>query len=63
MSVYADPRDCADAIPRKRNNIRERRAKQAEKIRLEEVKAKMSAKKAQRMKKVRQPVLARITTR
>lgn len=44
--------------PRKRNNIRERRAKQAEKIRLEEVKAKMSAKKAQRMKKVRQPVLA-----
>ena len=39
--------------PRKRTAIRDRKERQAEKQRLEEMKAKMSAKKLQRLKKVR----------
>ena len=46
--------------PRKRTAIRERKERQAEKQRLEEMKAKMSAKKLQRLKKVRFPSLAKL---
>ena len=41
---------------RKRTTLRERRERQAEKIRLEELRAKMSAKRLQRMKKVSERV-------
>jgi hypothetical protein len=40
-------------IPRKRTAIKERRDRVAEKLRIEQQAAKMSAKKAQRLKKVR----------
>ena len=39
-------------MTRKRDKLKERREREAEKIRMEEMAAKMSAKKLQRMKKV-----------
>jgi hypothetical protein len=49
-SVVAD-------IGRKRDRLKERRDREAEKIRTEQLAAKMSAKKLQRMKKVRRCVI------
>ncbi|KAK4685293.1 rRNA-processing protein CGR1, partial [Tremellales sp. Uapishka_1] len=51
VAGWSNGEKAADLVTRKRTALKERRERQAEKSRMEELRAKMSAKKLQRMKK------------